>query len=115
MMNVTFIGLGIMGSRMAENLLTNGVALTVFNRSEAPMVELQKKGAKVAGSAQQAVQEADIVFTMLSTPEVVAEVAWSESGFIAAMTADRAALGFSSGFIIIGLGCRRFCNRVCVI
>ena len=30
-MNVTFIGLGIMGSRMAKNLLKNEVKLTVFN------------------------------------------------------------------------------------
>lgn len=84
-MNITFIGLGIMGSRMAANLLANDVPITVFNRSEAPMVELQKEGAQLAESAQQAVQNADIVFTMLSTPEVVAEVAWSNSGFLSAM------------------------------
>lgn len=84
-MNITFIGLGIMGSRMAANLLANDIPITVFNRSEAPMVELQKSGAQLAESAQQAVQDADIVFTMLSTPEVVAEVAWSNSGFLSAM------------------------------
>jgi 3-hydroxyisobutyrate dehydrogenase-like beta-hydroxyacid dehydrogenase len=49
------------------------------------MIELQKKGADVAASARQAVQEADIVFTMLSTPEVVQEVVWSENGFITQM------------------------------
>jgi 3-hydroxyisobutyrate dehydrogenase-like beta-hydroxyacid dehydrogenase len=84
-MKVTFIGLGIMGSRMVEHLLANNIELTVFNRSKSPMIELQKKGADIATSAQQAVREADIVFTMLSTPEVVKEVVWSKNGFISQM------------------------------
>ena len=84
-MKVTFIGLGIMGSRMAENLLANHIELTVFNRSQSPMIALQEKGATVAASAQQAVREADIVFTMLSTPEVVEEVVWSKDGFMTQM------------------------------
>ncbi|MEO1254693.1 MAG: NAD(P)-binding domain-containing protein, partial [Bacteroidota bacterium] len=35
-MNISFIGLGIMGSRMAANLLKSDVNLTVFNRSKEP-------------------------------------------------------------------------------
>ena len=49
-MSVTFIGLGIMGSRMAANLLKNSVDLTVYNRSQDPVKELQSKGAKAADS-----------------------------------------------------------------
>lgn len=79
---VTFIGLGIMGKRMAQNLLQNGVDLTVFNRSKGPVEELVKQGAKTANSLSEAVQSADIVFTMLSTPEVVEAVALGEEGFL---------------------------------
>lgn len=32
-MKVAFIGLGIMGSRMAANILKNGHKLTVYNRT----------------------------------------------------------------------------------
>jgi len=46
-MKVAFLGLGIMGSRMAANLLKNNVDLTVFNRSETPLKELETKGAKI--------------------------------------------------------------------
>lgn len=70
-MKITFIGLGIMGSRMAANLLKGGADLTVYNRSTPPTEALGAAGAKVATSLSAAVAEADIVFSMLSTPEVV--------------------------------------------
>lgn len=73
-MKVSFIGLGIMGSRMAANLLKQGVDLTVYNRSAQAMQPLLTQGAQVAESVQTAVQDADIVISMLSTPEVVTEV-----------------------------------------
>ncbi len=84
-MRVTFIGLGIMGSRMAKNLLKKNVTLHVFNRSTEPMRELEKFGATLAKSYSEAVQGADIVFTMLSSPEVVEKIALSDNGFITEM------------------------------
>ncbi|MEO1436505.1 MAG: NAD(P)-dependent oxidoreductase [Bacteroidota bacterium] len=74
-MKVSFIGLGIMGSRMAANLLKGGIDLTVYNRSDAPIKLLQEQGAKVGNSYTHAVSNADVVFTMLSNPEVVQEIA----------------------------------------
>lgn len=71
---VSLIGLGIMGSRMAKNLLKNGVDLTVFNRSPEPMEKLAEMGARTAESYRAAVQDADIIITMLARPEVVRDV-----------------------------------------
>jgi len=85
-MNVAFIGLGIMGSRMATNLLKHeGITLTVFNRSPEAMAPLKNAGAQAADSAREAVADADMVFTMLSAPEVVEKVAFGDGGFIDAM------------------------------
>lgn len=84
-MKITFIGLGIMGSRMAANLLKNGVDLTVYNRSSNPMDTLIAQGAKGADSLQAAVVEADIVFSMLSTPEVVKSCFFGPSGALTKM------------------------------
>lgn len=70
-MQITFIGLGIMGSRMAANLLKQGVDLTVWNRSPEPVEQLVSRGARAGDSLHEAVSGADIVFSMLSTPEVV--------------------------------------------
>lgn len=84
-MHIAFIGLGIMGSRMATNLLRHGADLTVYNRSPAPTRALGELGAKISASANDAIDGADIVFTMLSKPEVVAEVAFGDEGFLASM------------------------------
>ena len=84
-MKVSFIGLGIMGSRMAANLLKNNVELTVYNRSKEPMNALVKQGAQAAASIKEAVTEADIVFSMLSTPEVVEMIFLKEDGALSMM------------------------------
>ena len=76
-MNVTFIGLGIMGSRMARHILDQAPAdtrLTVWNRSRGPVAELAGAGATAADSAAAAVRNADLIITMLTTPEVVRAV-----------------------------------------
>ncbi|WP_289023217.1 NAD(P)-dependent oxidoreductase [Desulfobacter postgatei] len=84
-MELAFIGLGIMGSRMAANLLKKNKNLTVFNRSAAPIRKLVAQGAVAADSYRNAVKGADVVFTMLASPEVVEKVAFSEEGFVSAM------------------------------
>jgi 3-hydroxyisobutyrate dehydrogenase len=62
---IAFIGLGNMGSPMALNLLKASYQLTVFDLSKAAMTTLTDAGATAAGSAQLAVQDADIVISML--------------------------------------------------
>lgn len=79
-MQVTFIGLGIMGSRMAKNLLKNNIKLTIFNRSPEPVQELISQGAIGANSVDKAAAEADVVITMLSSPEAVRQVMLSDEG-----------------------------------
>ncbi len=84
-MKVSFIGLGIMGSRMAANLLKHDVELTVYNRTTSAADELVKAGASLASSVAEAVKDADVVFSMLSTPEVVEQVAFGEEGIVSNM------------------------------
>lgn len=84
-MNVTFIGMGVMGSAMAANLLNNGVDLTIWNRTKDKVESLINQGALFKESPHDAVKEADIVFTMLTGPDAVEEVALSENGFLQSM------------------------------
>ena len=84
-MNITFIGLGIMGKRMAKNLLSSDATLTVWNRSPEPKTELGNAGAKTADTANEAVAGADLVISMLSTPEAVTEVFLKEGGTLFAI------------------------------
>jgi 3-hydroxyisobutyrate dehydrogenase-like beta-hydroxyacid dehydrogenase len=63
---VGFIGLGIMGSRMAANLRRAGVELTVFNRTRRRAEEwAAEHGATVADSPAEVGRAADVVITMV--------------------------------------------------
>lgn len=81
-MKIGFIGAGIMGSRMAANLLNAGNELLIYNRTKEKATELIDKGAQWRESPNHLASEAAIVFTMLSTPEVVEEVAFGPEGFV---------------------------------
>ncbi len=84
-MKVGFIGTGIMGSRMAHNLLKNNYNLIVHNRTKEKANSLIKAGAEWADSPLEVGTEADILFTMLSNPEAVYEVSLGEEGFLSSM------------------------------
>ncbi|MBO9703139.1 MAG: NAD(P)-dependent oxidoreductase [Sporocytophaga sp.] len=81
-MKVTFIGLGIMGSRMAANLIKGGNEVLVWNRSPEKTEGLKQVGAKVAASIVAAVKDADVLITMLSSPEVIEKIALGKEGII---------------------------------
>ncbi|GGK14028.1 3-hydroxyisobutyrate dehydrogenase [Yeosuana aromativorans] len=73
-MKITFLGLGIMGSQMAHNLAKNNANLTVYNRTPIDYSLFKAENVTIADSLENAVKDADIVFSMLSTPEAVEEV-----------------------------------------
>ncbi|MDX6653310.1 MAG: 2-hydroxy-3-oxopropionate reductase [Solirubrobacterales bacterium] len=80
---IGFIGLGIMGSRMAANLLSAGADLLVWNRHPEPAEKLRQAGARVARSPKEIVEQAAIIITMLSDDAAVEQVL-EEQGVIAA-------------------------------
>ena len=84
-LKVGFIGLGIMGSRMAANLLAHGYALRVFNRTPEKAEELLRGGATWKETPAAAAGEADVVITMLGNPDAVETVALGHQGFLGAL------------------------------
>ncbi|MDA8099557.1 MAG: NAD(P)-dependent oxidoreductase [Nitrospiraceae bacterium] len=74
-MKIGFIGMGIMGSRMAANLLKKGHELVVYNRTKDKAKALLDQGASWAETPAELGSRVNIVFTMLSRPDAVAEVA----------------------------------------
>jgi 2-hydroxy-3-oxopropionate reductase len=72
---VAFLGTGLMGFPMALNLTRSGVPLTVWNRTQTKANPLALEGAKVASNIVDAVEEADIVISMMSDgPTVLAVI-----------------------------------------
>ena len=64
-MDIGFIGLGTMGSRIAENLVKKGHQLRVWNRSRPPVDALARLGATPVSTAREAFS-GDAVFSMLA-------------------------------------------------
>ncbi|MCG9972393.1 NAD(P)-dependent oxidoreductase [Christiangramia crocea] len=87
-MRIGFIGLGIMGSRMAANLLKENHYLKVYNRTKEKAETLLVNGAKWANSPLEAGRDVDILFTMLENPKVVEKLATGDNGFLNSMQKD---------------------------
>src|SRR5262245_45070049 len=69
--HIGFIGLGIMGRPMAQNLLTAGSDLVVHSRSPGAVDDLVAGGARRAESPAEVAASSDVVILMLpDTPDV---------------------------------------------
>ncbi len=84
-MKVAFIGLGNMGSGIAQCVLKGGFDLTVWNRTAAKMEPLVALGAKPAATAKAAVTGADVVITSLMDDKSIIENLNSADGILAGM------------------------------
>jgi 3-hydroxyisobutyrate dehydrogenase-like beta-hydroxyacid dehydrogenase len=73
-MQIAVLGIGAMGFPMARRLCEAGHTVHAWNRSRAKADRLAPFGARVHDSAAQAVQQADVVVSMLESGPVVDEV-----------------------------------------
>ncbi len=81
-MKIGFIGLGIMGSRMAANLQKHGYSLVVFNRTRDKAEPLLGPCGTFSDSPAKLAQEVDVLFTMLAHPDAVEQAALGANGFL---------------------------------
>ncbi|MBI5656132.1 MAG: NAD(P)-dependent oxidoreductase [Geobacter sp.] len=95
-MNIGFVGLGIMGSAMAANLLKAGYQLTVWNRSPEKCEPLVASGAKAVTTPRQVAETSDIVCAMMATPQAVMAVRDGADGILAGMAPGKGYLDFST-------------------
>jgi len=95
--SIGFIGLGIMGSGMAANLLKAGFNLTVWNRTPARITPLAEAGAAVADDPAAVAESSTIIITCVSDTPDVEEVILGAQG-----TGSRSVLqGIRSGSLVI--------------
>jgi len=87
-MHTGFIGLGRMGAPMVINLLGAGHSVTVFNRSREKALELEPRGAKVAGSPAEACADAEVVFTMVTDDAATTAMVLGPDGVAGALEKD---------------------------
>ena len=86
-MNVTFVGLGRMGSGMARNLLNAGHSVTLYNRTrnkaEAVAAEAAGGRVRVADSISDSLRGSEVVMSMLADDHALEEITFTAEGILA--------------------------------
>lgn len=77
-----FIGLGIMGKPMAQNLLKAGYQLVVYDINQAVVNEVAAAGAAIGSSPKDVASKTGIIITMLPNSPHVKEVILGDKGVL---------------------------------
>ncbi|WP_326617473.1 2-hydroxy-3-oxopropionate reductase [Streptomyces decoyicus] len=80
---IAWIGLGIMGSPMAENLIKAGYTVTGYTLEADKLERLAAAGGTAATSAAEAVTDADVIITMVPASPHVEALAYGPDGILA--------------------------------
>ena len=93
---IGFIGLGLMGGNMVENLQKKGFNLVVMDlNKDAVQAVLERGNAKEAGSPKQLAEASDIIMLCLTTSEVVEKIVYGDDGILT---------GIRSGAVLVDFG-----------
>lgn len=95
-LSVACVGLGRIGSGIAQSIQRAGHRLIVYNRTPAKMQAFAASGAILAASPREAAAQADIVLTCLMDDDSVRENLAGEKGILAGMRAGAIHIGTST-------------------
>lgn len=96
MANLGFVGLGVMGSRMVERLLTKGHSVTGYNRTRSKAQWLIERGMKWADSPRAVCQVADVILVMVTDSAALQGVASGPDGLLAGLSAGKIIVDMST-------------------
>jgi 3-hydroxyisobutyrate dehydrogenase-like beta-hydroxyacid dehydrogenase len=85
MATVGFVGLGVMGGRIARRLLQAGHTVTGYNRTRAKAEWLLAEGMRPADSPRAAVEASDITFSMVTGTAALRAVTEATDGVLAGL------------------------------
>ena len=88
-MKIGFIGTGVMGTGIINNLLKHHHQVFVYNRTKAHAQEVIDHGAIWVDSPAQLTIQAPIVITMVGFPQDVKEIYFGENGIFTTLKADQ--------------------------
>jgi 2-hydroxy-3-oxopropionate reductase len=94
-MKIGFIGIGIMGTPMAEHLLDAGHEVAVNDLNPIPQ-ELLDKDAQVVSSAREAAEMGDVIIIMVPDTPEVEKVLFGENGVAEGLSAGKTVIDMSS-------------------
>lgn len=86
---IGFIGLGLMGGNMVENLQKRGYQLNVMDLNADAVATCIARGAKTFATGKELAENSDIVMLCLTTSAVVEQVVYGDQGLLDGIKADR--------------------------
>ena len=94
---IGFIGLGLMGGNMVENLQTRGYQVNVMDlNKDAVAAVLARGNASEASTGKELAEKSDIVMLCLTTSAVVEKVVYGDTGILAGMTEGKTLIDFGT-------------------
>jgi len=84
--NLGFVGLGVMGSLMAQRLLERGHSLTGHNRTRSKAQSLIEKGMKFAETPRAVAEAADVIFSSVANSAALTSIAEGPHGVLAGLS-----------------------------
>jgi 3-hydroxyisobutyrate dehydrogenase-like beta-hydroxyacid dehydrogenase len=96
MANLGYIGLGAMGSRMANRLLDKGHTVTGYNRTRSKAQWLIDRGMKWGDSPRAVAQAADVVFVMVTDSKALEGVSNGPDGFLSGLGQGKVVVDMST-------------------
>ncbi|PAW93236.1 6-phosphogluconate dehydrogenase [Mucilaginibacter sp. MD40] len=98
-MNTTkigWIGLGLMGTPMSQQLLKAGYPLTVYNRSKDKEAGLKEQGANTASSPKELLAQSDVVVIMVTDDKAIRDIFEGENGLLTAKAEGKVIINMST-------------------
>lgn len=92
---IGFIGLGLMGSNMVENLQKKGFEPIVMDLNKEAVAAVVARGATEAKTARELAEASDIIMLCLTTSKVVEAVVYGDEGILA---------GIKEGAVLVDFG-----------
>jgi 3-hydroxyisobutyrate dehydrogenase-like beta-hydroxyacid dehydrogenase len=96
MANLGYVGLGVMGGRMASRLLDKGHSVTGHNRTRSKAEWLVERGMRWADSPRAVAEAADVVFVMVTNSSALEAVASGPDGLLAGLGAGKLLVDMST-------------------
>ena len=96
MATLGFVGLGTMGSRMAQRLLDAGHTVVGYNRTRDKAKPLVDRGMRLADSPRAVSAATEVVFSMVTDPVALRAVALGADGLVAGLRSGAAYVDMST-------------------
>ena len=96
MANLGFVGLGVMGSRMVQRLLTAGHTVTGYNRTKSKAQWLLDAGMKWADTPRAVAAASEITFSMVTNTEALRAVTSGTDGILGGLGAGKIYIDMST-------------------